>query len=281
MALVAIALVLSAVFLPMAFFGGSTGVIYRQFSVTIIFCDGPVGAGRADPQPGARGHLLKRSTASDANGWSAALPARSPALIERARIVSTRLRAHRRPLRRVGQPHHRPQWLFLGIYAVICACSRAVPAPADRLPAHRGPGRGEVQFRLPAGRDPGAHRECSTRSSNISSRARRRTTSRLCFTVAGGGGGRRRPEYRAGLHQSEAWDEPGSENTADAIASAPPARSGPSRCAGLRAHPRRDPRPRPVDRLHDAVAEHRRHEPRASSRRRATGCSQAATPTGS
>lgn len=35
-ALVAIAIVLSAVFLPMAFFGGSTGVIYRQFSVTLI-----------------------------------------------------------------------------------------------------------------------------------------------------------------------------------------------------------------------------------------------------
>ncbi|GAA0729206.1 multidrug efflux RND transporter permease subunit [Sphingomonas japonica] len=35
-ALIAIALVLSAVFLPMAFFGGSTGVIYRQFSVTVI-----------------------------------------------------------------------------------------------------------------------------------------------------------------------------------------------------------------------------------------------------
>ncbi len=35
-ALIAIALVLSAVFLPMAFFGGSTGVIYRQFSITII-----------------------------------------------------------------------------------------------------------------------------------------------------------------------------------------------------------------------------------------------------
>jgi hypothetical protein len=31
-----IALVLSAVLLPMAFFGGSTGVIYRQFSVTIV-----------------------------------------------------------------------------------------------------------------------------------------------------------------------------------------------------------------------------------------------------
>jgi multidrug efflux pump len=35
-ALIAIALVLSAVFLPMAFFGGSVGVIYRQFSVTIV-----------------------------------------------------------------------------------------------------------------------------------------------------------------------------------------------------------------------------------------------------
>jgi multidrug efflux pump len=35
-ALIAIALVLSAVFLPMAFFGGSTGVIYRQFSLTIV-----------------------------------------------------------------------------------------------------------------------------------------------------------------------------------------------------------------------------------------------------
>jgi multidrug efflux pump len=35
-ALVGIAMVLSAVFLPMAFFSGSTGVIYRQFSITIV-----------------------------------------------------------------------------------------------------------------------------------------------------------------------------------------------------------------------------------------------------
>ena len=35
-ALVGIALVLSAVFIPMAFFGGSTGVIYRQFSITLV-----------------------------------------------------------------------------------------------------------------------------------------------------------------------------------------------------------------------------------------------------
>ncbi|NMN04494.1 MULTISPECIES: efflux RND transporter permease subunit [unclassified Novosphingobium] len=35
-ALIGIAMVLAAVFLPMAFFGGSTGVIYRQFSITIV-----------------------------------------------------------------------------------------------------------------------------------------------------------------------------------------------------------------------------------------------------
>ncbi len=35
-ALIGIAMVLSAVFLPMTFFSGSTGVIYRQFSITIV-----------------------------------------------------------------------------------------------------------------------------------------------------------------------------------------------------------------------------------------------------
>lgn len=35
-ALIGIALVLSAVFVPMAFFAGSTGAIYRQFSITIV-----------------------------------------------------------------------------------------------------------------------------------------------------------------------------------------------------------------------------------------------------
>ncbi|MDH4285106.1 MAG: efflux RND transporter permease subunit, partial [Gallionellaceae bacterium] len=35
-AIIAISLVLSAVFVPMAFFGGSTGAIYRQFAVTLV-----------------------------------------------------------------------------------------------------------------------------------------------------------------------------------------------------------------------------------------------------
>jgi len=35
-ALVGIALVLAVVFVPMAFFGGSVGMIYRQFSITLV-----------------------------------------------------------------------------------------------------------------------------------------------------------------------------------------------------------------------------------------------------
>ena len=54
MALIGIALVLSAVFLPMVFFGGSTGVIYRQFSATIVSAMVAVDLHRADAKPGDR-----------------------------------------------------------------------------------------------------------------------------------------------------------------------------------------------------------------------------------
>ncbi|QHB28793.1 multidrug efflux RND transporter permease subunit [Pseudomonas monteilii] len=37
-ALVGIGMVLSAVFVPMAFFGGSAGIIYKQFAVTVVVC---------------------------------------------------------------------------------------------------------------------------------------------------------------------------------------------------------------------------------------------------
>jgi multidrug efflux pump len=39
-ALIAISLVLTAVFIPMAFFGGSVGAIYRQFSLSLVACMG-------------------------------------------------------------------------------------------------------------------------------------------------------------------------------------------------------------------------------------------------
>ena len=52
-ALIGIGLVLSAVFGPMAFFAGSTGVIYRQFSITIVSCHASFGGGGPGAHPGA------------------------------------------------------------------------------------------------------------------------------------------------------------------------------------------------------------------------------------
>jgi multidrug efflux pump len=58
-ALIGIALVLSAVFVPMAFFGGSTGVIYRQFSITIVSAMAAVGGGGHVLTPALCATMLK------------------------------------------------------------------------------------------------------------------------------------------------------------------------------------------------------------------------------
>ena len=57
---------LSAVFLPMAFFGGSTGVIYRQFSLTIISAMILSVLVALILSPALTSHLLKQK--SDENG---------------------------------------------------------------------------------------------------------------------------------------------------------------------------------------------------------------------
>src|SRR4029079_10125346 len=64
MALVGIALVLSGVFLPMVFFGGSTGVIYRQFSATIVSAMGLSIFIALTLSPAIAANLLKRNHAS-------------------------------------------------------------------------------------------------------------------------------------------------------------------------------------------------------------------------
>src|ERR1041384_1923401 len=61
-ALIAIALVLSAVFLPMAFFGGSTGVIYRQFSITIVSSMLLSVGGALVPPPALTASLWRRAS---------------------------------------------------------------------------------------------------------------------------------------------------------------------------------------------------------------------------
>ena len=62
---IGIALILSAVFLPMAFFGGSTGVIYRQFSITLITSMVLSAIVALVLTPALCASLLKRSKAHD------------------------------------------------------------------------------------------------------------------------------------------------------------------------------------------------------------------------
>src|SRR6476659_4492576 len=71
MALVAIALVLSAVFLPMVFFGGSTGVIYRQFSATIVSAMGLSVLLALTFSPSLAASVLRRKQASVEETWVA------------------------------------------------------------------------------------------------------------------------------------------------------------------------------------------------------------------
>ncbi|SEQ30539.1 efflux RND transporter permease subunit [Thalassovita taeanensis] len=72
-ALIGIAMVLSAVFIPMAFFGGSTGVIYQQFAVTIVSAMGLSVVVALTLTPALCATLLKRSDAHGSRrgpfGW--------------------------------------------------------------------------------------------------------------------------------------------------------------------------------------------------------------------
>ena len=125
MALVAIALVLSAVFLPMAFFGGSTGVIYRQFSVTIVSAMVLSVFVALTLQPGARRERAsqrKHATVEETLARTQRSRRRACASSAARRQVQQRLRALRRLVssRTVSRVVDR-KWLFLGIYAGVVA----------------------------------------------------------------------------------------------------------------------------------------------------------------
>ena len=66
-ALIAIALVLTAVFIPTAFIGGITGKFYRQFAVTVAIGDHHIGLQLADLEPGAVRHAAASRTREHAS----------------------------------------------------------------------------------------------------------------------------------------------------------------------------------------------------------------------
>ena len=155
MALVAIALVLSAVFLPMVFFGGSTGVIYRQFSATIVSAMTLSVVLAITFSPSLAANVLRRQHATVEEGW---LGRRAPGLahgIEKARVgFNDRFqRLIEWYVGNVGRVVER-KWLFLGIYVGgLPAAGGAVLAASDRLHPRRRPGQCDGPVPASGGRD--------------------------------------------------------------------------------------------------------------------------------
>jgi len=221
-ALVAIALSLSAVFLPMAFFGGSTGVIYQQFSLTIVSAMVLSVLVALILSPALTSTLLRQKTHDEAQ--PSAFDRRYPAIARPVRSAQSWFNRnfanlvvwYRETIVRVIDR----KWLFLAIYAVIVAILifLFLRLPTGFLPTE-DQGAASIQFRLPAGATQQRTLEVQTQIEQYFADHEQKNV-RTLFTVAGGGGG------GGGVGQNTGqgfinfvpWDErPGKDNTADAI----------------------------------------------------------------
>ena len=217
-ALIAIGLVLSAVFLPMAFFGGSTGVIYRQFSITVVSAMVLSVFVALILSPALTSTLLKPRDHGDTR------PGRFPrvdAALTRAKTwFNTSF--ERTTDRYVGSVERvvERKWRFLGLYLIILVLLAFLflRLPSGFLPGE-DQGRVQIQFRLPAGatqertlevRDAIEDHLLSAEKANIES---------LFLNAGGGGGGASGQNTGQGFVNLAHWDDrPGKENSADAIA---------------------------------------------------------------
>lgn len=221
-ALIAIAIVLSAVFLPMAFFGGSTGVIYRQFSLTIVSAMVLSALVALVLSPALTSTLLKQKSREDHEkpGW---FTRRFPGVsnfVARGRDKFNRgfetgtdkyVRAAERVIDR--------KWLFLAIYAAVVALLIVlfVRLPTSFLPTE-DQGAALVQFQLPAGATQGRTIQVQRQVEQYLLTNEGKNVKTL-FTVAGGGGGGASGQNTGqGFMNFVDWDDrKGKQNSADAI----------------------------------------------------------------
>jgi multidrug efflux pump len=222
-ALIAIALSLSAVFLPMAFFGGSTGVIYKQFSLTIVSAMVLSVFVALVFSPALTSTVLRQRTAGGEPepGW---IDRRAPALgsaIHRGR------NAFNTGFDRLVVRYRQSivwvidrKWLALGIYAVVCVALAImfVRLPTGFLPTE-DQGAAQVQFRLPPGATQNRTQEVQTAIERYFAEHEAKNINTL-FTVAGGGGGGGASGQNTGqgyINLSDWSERPGKENSTDAI----------------------------------------------------------------
>jgi multidrug efflux pump len=218
-ALVAIALVLSAVFLPMAFFGGSTGVIYRQFSLTIVSAMVLSVVVALVLSPALTATLLKRRS-HDGAIRSARFP-RLAALTERARDrfntgFATLVDRYTVAVQRVIDR----KLIFLAIYGVTVALLVVLffRLPTSFLPTE-DQGFASAQIRLPPGATLARTQEVQRKVEDYLLRGPESKNINVLFTVAGGGGGGPSGQNagNAFLNLKDWGQRPGKENGADAI----------------------------------------------------------------
>jgi multidrug efflux pump len=224
-ALIAIALVLSAVFLPMAFFGGSTGVIYRQFAITIVSAMILSVLVAVILSPALTTHLLKPVAHGDAAtpagpGW---LARRMPALHSRSCLLRDRfndrfagaMTRYLATIRRIVERRGPALLGYLLIVGLLVFLFQRLPT--GFLP-NEDQGIAVVQFQLPTGATINRTKEVQNALDDYFAGNDNFET---FFTLAGsqGQGGGVGQNQGRGFVMLRHWDErPGPENTAEAIA---------------------------------------------------------------
>ena len=220
MALIAIALVLSAVFLPMVFFGGSTGVIYRQFSATIVSAMGLSVLLALTFSPSLAANVLRRQHASVEDTW---LGKRAPGVahgIETARqkFNSGFQRTIDWYVGNVGRVVDR-KWLFLAIYLGTCLLLVVLlwRLPTGFIPSE-DQGNASAQFRLPAGATFGRTYEVEQAVEKYFLHGPEKKNVHTLFAVTGGGGGLSGQNTGQAYINLAPFDQrEGKENSAQAI----------------------------------------------------------------
>lgn len=220
-ALVAIAVVLSAVFLPMAFFGGSTGVIYRQFSITIVSAMVLSALVALILSPALTASLLKHRQ-DDGTPEESLLQRKWPwgadkASRAQAWFNDSFARGTERYVGAVQKVVDR-KWLFLAIYAIVVALlvTLFLRLPTGFLPTE-DQGAAQVQFRLPPGATQGRTREVQLAVERYMLNAERENVA-VMFSVAGGGQGAAGQNTGQGFVNFVDWSErAGAERSAEAI----------------------------------------------------------------
>jgi multidrug efflux pump len=215
-ALVAIALVLSAVFLPMAFFGGSTGVIYRQFSLTIVSAMVLSVVVALILTPALTTTLLKRKEEERHDGWvyRHTEKARDWFNTNFERMVNWYTERVARVVDR--------KWLFLAIYACVIAILVIlfVRLPTGFLPTE-DQGFAQIQFNLPAGATINRTQAAQKTIEDYFLKTEGKNTAAILSVAGsggGGGGGGGGQNAGRGFVALKDWSErKGSENGADAI----------------------------------------------------------------